>query len=450
MRWMRILPRFRHAYQALTELAAREQWPRAELEAFQLEKLNAIWRHAARWVPYYCDLRLSAGLPDHFTTLDEFRQRMPMLNKATVRSLGRKLLSERPQKGHWTRTGGSTGAPMDVFWGDIAHRQTLWGRYRFLDQWGIDLFDRCAFLWGHRASLHVGMSRRLAALRIATEDRLRNRIRLSAYELAPQQLRDHLRRIEAFQPRWIYAYSTAAYLLAREAIRVGFRGDFLKAVVLTSEPAYPRLVETVRQAFGVPVLVEYGSIETGFLAATAPDGLLRVREDNVMMETIANPRGTWDIVVTMLGNPSFPLFRYAMDDVADAPLDKPECGFASIGSIAGRNNDCIVSRTGEFIHATLVECVLEVIDSVRRYQVHQLADGTINVLLEVEPDAGQIDVRPAAAKLEDLSKGCPVNVQAVTSLPESSSGKNRWIRSDLFQLRGCYSSDLVERSPIVT
>ena len=71
MRLLRHLPRFRQAYRALGELEARERWSRPQVEAWQLERLNAVWAHARAHVPYY--RRLAAELPPRFASLDEFR-----------------------------------------------------------------------------------------------------------------------------------------------------------------------------------------------------------------------------------------------------------------------------------------------------------------------------------------------------------------------------------------
>jgi hypothetical protein len=56
----------------------------------------------------------------------------------------------------------------------------LRAKYRFQAMWGVDVFDRTAFLWGHSASLKPGLAGRVARAQQPVEDRLRNRLRLSA------------------------------------------------------------------------------------------------------------------------------------------------------------------------------------------------------------------------------------------------------------------------------
>ena len=64
------------------------------------------------------------------------------------------------------------------------------------------------------------------------------------------------------------------------------------------------------------------------------------------METVPREDGRFDLVVTVLGNASFPLLRYAIGDVTDEPLGMPSTGFAILSNVAGRHDDLVISRTG--------------------------------------------------------------------------------------------------------
>src|SRR5262249_15953811 len=145
-------------------------------------------------VPYYRRLAADADLPPRFGTLAEYRAAVPVLPKPVVRARPHDFLSEKAPPGCWKRTGGSTGSPMKVFWGKDAYRKLLHAKYRWLAAWGLDIFDRTAFLWGHSASLAPGLAGCVARWRQPLEDRLRNRIRLSAYHLGHDDLRTYLRR----------------------------------------------------------------------------------------------------------------------------------------------------------------------------------------------------------------------------------------------------------------
>src|SRR6185437_6862254 len=180
-RW---LPRFRRAARAMEVLREREQWSRGDIHAFQLDRLNRLWKHAAAHVPHYVKLAEEHGLPEQFASLEEFSQRMPLLAKSRIKENPNALLSDRAGHGHWKYTGGSTGTPTTAYWSHDAHRESLAAKYRFQASWGIDIFDRTTFLWGRGAAIVPGFRGRWNRFRQPYIDRLRNRQRLPAYDMS--------------------------------------------------------------------------------------------------------------------------------------------------------------------------------------------------------------------------------------------------------------------------
>lgn len=431
MKLLRFLPRFRRAYRDLAELEAREQWPRTRIEEFQLRRLNALWEHAIRHVPYYRSLSAERELPPRFATLEEFRALVPLLPRTAVRSQEQRFLSEVPARGSWHRTGGSTGTPLSVYWAKEAHLETLRAKYRMEASWGLDIFDRKVFLWGHGGSFAPGLAGQIARLRQPWEDRLRNRLRLSAYRMGPDDLDGYLRRLAAFRPASIYGYSTAVYLLAQRAAATGFRCDSLELAILSGEPAFPHIITAIRDGLGVPAAIEYGAVECGFIAGQGPDGALRVREDMTLVETLPRPDGLFDIVVTVLSNPSFPLIRYAIDDLTSVPLEAPEMGFAVLKDVGGRRNDVLVSRSGRLVHSLGIKHVFEHCPGVRRFRAHQSAGGELDVTVERASRDMRLDTAEAERQLRSLLEDFPVRVEVVEALPPTPAGKHRWIVSEL-------------------
>jgi phosphoenolpyruvate phosphomutase len=426
----------------MAALEARERWSRAEIETFQLERLNHLWLHAAVHVPYYRRLAARASLPSRFATLDEFKSTVPVLAKAAVRDDPRDFLSQRPLRGHWTRTGGSTGTPMDCYWAADAHAEMLRCKYRFQASWNIDVFGRTAFLWGHSACLKPGLNGWLARRRQPVEDRLRNRLRLSAYRLGRDDLRSYLRRIALFRPAMLYGYGRALSLLATEAEAIRFNCESLRLAVLTGEPAFAHIVAAVERAFGVPAVAEYGSVECGFLAGETPDRTLQIREDVVLLETLPSEDGRYHLLVTVLNNPSFPLLRYAIGDMTDASLELRQRGFACLHNVVGRNNDLILSRSGRYLHSSHFDALFKYeTHAIRGFRVRQHVDGVLSVSLELSDPSVSLDLMRLQRKIGELVEGYPVKVEVVETLPHSPSGKHRLVLSDLD------AANPVERAP---
>lgn len=431
MKLLRFLPRFQKAYRELDALAQREGWSRGRIEDGQLKRLNAVWKHAIHHVAYYRQLAMEHGLPERFASLDEFKSLVPVLPKSAVRQNPHGFFSDASERGGWQRTGGSTGSPMGVYWGKDAHLEMLRARYRMAAMWDVNILDRQVFLWGHGGSFAPGLAGFAAKCRRPLEDWLRSRLRLSAYRMGKQDLLAYLKRIQRFRPAAIYGYSTAIYLLACEAAAMGFQCDSLKLAIMSGEPAYPHFIDEVQRAFSVPAVAEYGATECEFIAGHWPDGTLRVREDITLVETPRRADALCDIIVTVLCNPSFPLIRYAIEDVTETPLESPDKGFSILGNIGGRSNDLVVSRTGRFVHSLGIKHVFEHLSGVRRFQAHQQADGHLLVSLETTEDAGPFDPRDAERRLQELLEGYPATVTTVDKIPSTLAGKHRWVISEL-------------------
>ncbi len=426
-----MFPRFRRAYASLAELAEREAWSRTQIETHQLGRLNDLWRHAVRHVAYYRELARTSDLPPHFHDLEEFRTLVPILSKPFVRANGHRLLSEKPRPGEWKYTSGSTGAPTPVYRARDAHLAMLRSRYRFYQMWGADFLDRWVFIWGNAESFAPGLAGWKARFTTPVKDWLRNRIRLSPYDLRKERLQRHLARIASYRPAAVYSHSMAAYLLAAEAEQMGFQCRSLKLVVLTAEPVRPCSVEAVQRAMGVPAVNEYGSIECGFLAGEWPDRTLRVREDDVLLETVPRQDGCYDIVVTVLGNPSCPLIRYAIGDVTDRPLTFPEQGFAILHNVSGRDYDLVVTRSGGILHGQVFEDILDKYPDIRRWRLVQGADGAIAILIECVRPVPPQTLRFLERRFRDLVESYDVALEIVDNMPSTPSGKHRAILSEM-------------------
>lgn len=430
MALLRLLPRFRDAYRVIDALAAREEWSRGEIETWQLERLNAIWAHARVHVPYY--RAVADRLPPRFASLAEYSAAIPPLLRARLKDRPEVLLSDRPAPGEWHTSSGSTGTPTRFYWEQDAHLLALRCRYRMQASWGVDVFDRTALLWGNGAQHETGWYGPVARARRAVEDWLRNRLRLSAYHLAPADLRGHLRRLAAFRPALLYAYSTAALLLAREAEQAGLRPQGLKVCVLSAEPAPPHLTAAVERGLGAPAAVEYGATECPLIAGEGPDRVLRVREDLVFVETRPTGEGRHELLLSVLTNASFPLLRYAIGDLTDAPLEVPPRGFAVMRNVAGRENDLIVTGAGRLLHPLRFDFVFGfwLPEDVRRYHVHQHGDGTVDVMVELCRPITPAEQGRLQRELDDLLEGHRVTILLVPAITPADR-KHRWTTSDL-------------------
>ena len=433
-RLLKLLPRFRQAHQAVELLAQREKWSRTQIEDFQLHKLNGHWRHAIQHVPYYRQLQQQLHLPEQFCSLVEYKQTVPLLAKSVVRDNPQQFLSELAKPGRWERTSGSTGAPTRIYHESSSHRAMQHAKYRLYQCWGIDIFDRSVYLWDRADMVVSGWRSLVNRTRLNCVDTLRSRLRLSAFQLDQRSLTSHLRFIERFRPCFLYGFSNAVYRLAQAAVEAGFSCGSLKAIVMTAEPATLAMRMTVERAFGVPTVIEYGATECELIAGSQPDGTVRIREDLVHVETLGHVSGTYEFVITVLANQSFPLFRYQIEDLTDCALSQSTHGFAVLpGGICGRRDDLLQTRSGGYIHPSNIDAFFEHVwdsRSIRRYRVHQHRCGMLDMQIEIDLLKGKaLDLRRMEEALSHLVDGFPVRIRLTNLLPTDT--KHRAITSEL-------------------
>ena len=111
-------------------------------------------------------------------------------------------------------------------------------------------------------------------------------------------------------------------------------------------------------------------------------------------------------------------------------MEVPARDPAILKNIAGRDHDLIISQSGRRIHGTCIEDVLQEDRAIRRFRVHQGADGALSTLVEVNGSSASLDTASLEQKLKNLVEGYPVKLEVVDALPRTASGKHRSIISD--------------------
>jgi len=143
----------------------------------------------------------------------------------------------------------------------------------------------------------------------------------------------------------------------------------------------------------------------------------------------------YSVIVSVLCNPSFPLLRYRIEDIACSPLETPETGFAKLGCVLGRDNDVLKSLDGRVVHSMAVKHVLEADLRIRRFHVYQSASGDLAVQVESNASASELNLPRVRSHLSDLIDGYAVSITVTDQIPGNLAGKHRWIVSDLNQMK---------------
>ena len=428
-----LVPRFRTLQPEMLSRRKFYALSRNDRGALRLARLNILWKKAATGSRYYAALIRERHLPPGFTSLEEFQALVPITPKAAVRADPAAFRLAGRRRGTWMLTGGSTGAPTRVFWALTGHLESLRDQYFARGWWGVHTFDRMAMLWGHSHSFGRGIAGFSRKLMVPVIDRLRNRMRFSAYQLDAPTLQRYYDAMARFGPASLYAYGSAAHLLACANRGRQPLPQPLKVAFLAAEPILEMFRESIYEVLGCPCAGEYGSIECGMIAYEHPLGMYRVFERSVIVETVPAETG-YEIIVTQLRHTGFPLFRYEIGDVAPTPLARGPNGWDTLSTIRGRSHDLLRSPAGAVCHGEALTHIIERIPDVLLFSVVQKA--TYNLVIQIQTKSGA-DISPNAANWIKsnvqrlLGNDVPVDVTSVKAEERTLAGKHRWIVSEV-------------------
>jgi phenylacetate-CoA ligase len=427
-----LTPRFRCLDAEMNKRSQFEKLTPTERNDIRLLRLNEAWRLATRSTRYYSELCRRFKLPDQFSSFEEFRAAVPRTTKDSVRLDPDAFKIPGRQRGRWMLTGGSTGSPTKVFWKLDGHLESLRDQYWARTWWGVSPFDRQAMLWGHSHSFGEGLKALYLRLTVPLIDWLRGRRRFSAYRLDPDTLRKYYDEMAGFHPKSLYAYASAAHLLACANRGRPSLPQPLSAAFLAAEPILDSYRSAMREVFGCPAVGEYGSIECGMIAYEHPTGGYRVFERAVLVETEKDQSG-YQILITQLRDTGFPLFRYEIGDVTSEPLHLSAEGFEILPTVGGRTLDLIRTPSGNVFHATVLDDILEVIPGLVLYNIHQ--DRELTIHFKVVTSEGQELAKSSIEGIKQsmfkaLQEKMDVTVTVVPGLDRTLAGKHRWITSE--------------------
>ncbi len=419
------------------------------LRAIQTVKLRRLLTVAARHCPFHRERLARAGIDPADPGLDpEVLRHLPPMTRGDVRDhLADMTWSGVPGGLRPYNTGGSTGEPL-AFYIDAARQSADWAaRWRARAWWGLKPGCREVLLWGTPA--RPGFTDRLRVLR----DRLLNQRVLNAFDLSDRAMDVYIRQLQRRRPECIYGYASSLALLGRHALRRGLPPGSLgsvslRAVFVTGEVLTESDRLDIAEAFGAPVVVEYGSRDAGFIASGCPRGGLHIAQENVIVEVLdaegrpVPPGDSGEVTVTCLESFATPLIRYRLGDIARITVPAGEsrscpCGLAleRLEEIQGRVTDLIVCRRGgetRRMHALSLIYVLREAPGVRRFRILQQAPDDLVVEVEADeaftPQVRDIVVRRLRERLGPQTR---VTVRSRDRIPPSASGKHAQVVSRL-------------------
>ncbi|GAA2877518.1 coenzyme F390 synthetase [Pseudonocardia halophobica] len=431
-------------------LRRRDRWTRDRLQAHQARELDRLRRHAYAHSPFYrrlhagrldaplCELPVltKAQLMEHF---DEVSTRPDVRLAATEAYLARARGDELFRGRYYVAgTAGTTGR-RGVF---------VWGFAEWVHV--VSSYDR-AFDW---AGSVAGPTRRVKTAIVSSTDPSHQSARVGAsihsrwvptLRLDAGEDPDSIvEQLNTWRPQMLIAYASMLRLLAARQLG-GHLAIAPRFVFSASEVLTDSTRQLATQAWGTVPHDVYAATETAAIAAEC--GLhqgMHLFEDLVISEIVDEhdqpvPAGTYGakVLVTVLFSRTLPLIRYEMSDsVSPAGQHDCPCGrpYALITGVQGREQEALTFPTAQgglrAVHPIVFHHVMDPVHTAG-WQINQLPDGELEVLLLPAGPVGPVDEVEKALVRRDLAEALteqgvlppPVRVRTLTAIPRTSLGK---------------------------
>jgi phenylacetate-CoA ligase len=396
--------------------------PEDQLRALQLEKLQAMLRHAYKNVPYYRRLFDSVGVkPQDIKNIEDLA-RIPIRTRRQIQQLpAADILAKNIARDECKRiiTGGSSGIPLPVFMRrkDSERHDLVWARTSLEN--GKRLGDVTSYLKFHiprRAWYEsLGIWRRdiiplldNSREKIARLQRSRpDIIRGNPFELAnlARFIREH--DISGIEPRMVFCMGSLLDRSSRELLRSAFQAD---------------------------VYDFYGTTEFGCIAweCSRHQGY-HVNMDTVVLEIVregepARPGEVGKIICTGLDSLAMPFIRYDTGDMGMKGEEKCACGrnLPLLHSIEGRADDFFVSPQDQMISPSRIVNQVKLVPGISQFRIIQESRERIVIQLVADANASAETV-PLLKETMIRIMGHPVQIELelVPALTPDPAGKTR-------------------------
>jgi len=410
------------------------------LAALSEERLAAVLRHAARDIPYYRARLPAGGTP----VLTDF----PVLTKHDVAARFTELMAaplraeteagrERGAGYSWikVRTGGTTGTPTtvvhDASFRDRGRAGRLYSQYLCGFPFGVPYFR----LWGSMAEIN--------RLRQSPGQRLMGALAgerlLNAFLMSQADMDRYLDALARSPIRHMMAYVDAAHALALHARRAGRAARPLESIMACAGTVTDDARAALRDVFGARVHNKYGSRDCTDMACECERGGMHVYSHHAWIEVLDDggravaPGRTGRLVVTLLGNFSFPMIRYEIGDIGALSARQCDCGrpFPLMERIEGRAAEFLTSVSGGYVSPVYIRHLVGVVHNpgtIRCFQLVQTGASAYRLALELDASVADAAYLATAAGIRhDLLRvlGADADLEIVRAerIAPSAGGK---------------------------
>lgn len=357
-------------------------------------------------------------------------EEIPILKKNDFQISINKLISDtfNSKELYTGYTSGSSGHPFRYAKDKYSHAMTwalIKDRY---DSFGINLNSKQARFYGiplEKKEYYVEK----------TKDLLSNRLRFSVFDLSDEVLKGYIKFFKKTDFDYIYGYSNSILLFARylnrNKINLKLVCPSLKVCICTSENCSAEDKVEISNAFGIPVINEYGTSEVDLIAFEDIEGNWKLSEENVFVEVLdesgkqITEGGEGRIVLTSLHNKAMPFIRY---EIGDRAVIEPGKDKIRIKNLLGGINDDLILPSGKISSSItfyfVTRSILNKIDSLKEFVIKQTEPDKFVFEMVSDEDISERDREHIKKKMDEyLEPGLIAEFKRVDIIQRTKAGK---------------------------
>ncbi len=334
--------------------------------------------------PFYKDSIL--GFDEATIHADPYRvlKSLPYTTKQQISNYGNWFYENDPEQTYENRfTGGSTGTPFKYQLSKHSiSRITAFNYYLWHHFLGFTIGDKIISLGGDALGKNPTIKTKLY-------NYLQHKSFIPGDIISQNVLTEGFKLIFETKYDIIYAYASSLGYFVDEAIRQNIKfKKKIKGVVTVSEMLPDETRKKFMNFFNCDVLNCYGARDGGVMGAEfkSVDNGFYYNFYDCITESIQldEQLGKQELVLTNLGNFSFPFVRYRVGDIGTIekykngnllPLDK-------IISLEGRTRDLVYTPSRKVVHGSAFNAILKASSGIDRYQIVQGADYSLEVRIK--------------------------------------------------------------------
>lgn len=396
-----------------------ETMSREDLEALQLERLQALVKRVYQKIPFYKESFDKAGInPEDIKSLADLTK-LPFTVKQDMRDAYPFGLFAVPRKDvvRIHCSSGTTGTATVVGY-----------TQKDLENWG-DCFARALYGagCGSDSTLQIAYGYGLFTGGLGAHNG-GERAGCTVLPMSTGNTKRQVRLMKDFDVDCLCCTPSYALNIAEVAQEEGYDvHEFpIHAGILGAEPCSEAMRAEIEQKMGIQVYDIYGLSEVmgpGVACECEKQHGLHVCEDQFIIEILDPktlqpvPDGEWgEVVFTTLCKECSPLVRYRTRDISRILVGECECGrtFRRMDRIAGRTDDMMILRGVNVFPSQIEEEIVSFPEIAPQYQLILTTKGTLDhaeLRVETVPEFPFDEIRRLEKLKKDLQKALKENLQ---------------------------------------